>query len=208
MARAYPPVDLGPMVVKINAIEVTEGRGPELEERFAKRAGEVEGMPGFLGFELLRPAKGETPLLRLHALGDRGGLPRLGEVLRVHARARPGGQGQQGHRRPRLRADGVRSRRAGRAGALDDERAGAGRAAGAGCAGLREGGARTRPPASASAGKSATAIRSSPRRAGDAERHGHHATEIHTDARSSARMSMARYVGASPPDLERNRTNV
>ena len=48
------------MVVKINAIEVAEGRGPELEERFAKRAGEVEGMPGFLGFELLRPAKGET----------------------------------------------------------------------------------------------------------------------------------------------------
>jgi heme-degrading monooxygenase HmoA len=48
------------MVVKINAIEVTEGRGPELEERFAKRAAEVEGMPGFLGFELLRPAKGET----------------------------------------------------------------------------------------------------------------------------------------------------
>ena len=48
------------MVVKINAIEVAEGRGPELEERFAKRAREVEGMPGFLGFELLRPSKGET----------------------------------------------------------------------------------------------------------------------------------------------------
>jgi heme-degrading monooxygenase HmoA len=48
------------MVVKINAIEVAEGRGPELEERFAKRAAEVEGMPGFLGFELLRPAAGET----------------------------------------------------------------------------------------------------------------------------------------------------
>jgi len=48
------------MVVKINAIEVAEGRGPELEERFAKRAKEVEGMPGFLGFELLRPVAGET----------------------------------------------------------------------------------------------------------------------------------------------------
>jgi heme-degrading monooxygenase HmoA len=48
------------MVVKINAIEVTEGRGPELEERFARRAAEVEGMPGFLGFELLRPVEGET----------------------------------------------------------------------------------------------------------------------------------------------------
>ena len=47
-------------VVKINAIEVPEGMGPELEERFAKRAREVEGMPGFEGFELLRPVAGET----------------------------------------------------------------------------------------------------------------------------------------------------
>jgi heme-degrading monooxygenase HmoA len=48
------------MVVKINAIEVAEGRGPELEERFAKRAREVEDQPGFLGFELLRPTAGEN----------------------------------------------------------------------------------------------------------------------------------------------------
>jgi heme oxygenase (mycobilin-producing) len=48
------------MVVKINAIEVNEGRGPELEQRFANRAREVEGQPGFLGFELLRPTAGET----------------------------------------------------------------------------------------------------------------------------------------------------
>ena len=47
-------------VVKINAIEVSPERGPELEERFAKRAQEVEKMPGFLGFELLRPVDGET----------------------------------------------------------------------------------------------------------------------------------------------------
>src|SRR3954468_11241702 len=48
------------MVVKINAIEVAPGRGAELEERFARRAAEVETMPGFLGFELLRPVEGET----------------------------------------------------------------------------------------------------------------------------------------------------
>ena len=47
-------------VVKINAIEVAPGRGAELEERFARRAAEVERMPGFLGFELLRPTGGET----------------------------------------------------------------------------------------------------------------------------------------------------
>jgi heme-degrading monooxygenase HmoA len=47
-------------VVKINAIEVAPGRGPELEERFAGRAAEVETMPGFESFELLRPVEGET----------------------------------------------------------------------------------------------------------------------------------------------------
>jgi heme-degrading monooxygenase HmoA len=46
-------------VVKINAIEVAEGRGPELEERFARRASEVETMPGFESFELLRPTGGD-----------------------------------------------------------------------------------------------------------------------------------------------------
>ncbi|MCP2262270.1 Heme-degrading monooxygenase HmoA [Streptoalloteichus tenebrarius] len=47
-------------VVKINAIEVPEGAGPELEKRFAARAGAVEKAPGFLGFELLRPVAGEN----------------------------------------------------------------------------------------------------------------------------------------------------
>ena len=46
-------------VVKINAIEVPDGAGPELERRFAARAGAVEGAPGFEGFELLRPVRGE-----------------------------------------------------------------------------------------------------------------------------------------------------
>ena len=47
-------------VVKINAITVPEGRGAELEERFAHRAAAVENAPGFEGFELLRPVEGET----------------------------------------------------------------------------------------------------------------------------------------------------
>jgi heme-degrading monooxygenase HmoA len=47
-------------VVKINAIEVPEGAGPELEKRFAARLGAVDSAPGFLGFELLRPIAGET----------------------------------------------------------------------------------------------------------------------------------------------------
>ncbi|MBB3050207.1 heme-degrading monooxygenase HmoA [Prauserella isguenensis] len=47
-------------VVKINAIEVPEGAGPELEKRFAARQGSVDNAPGFLGFELLRPVSGEN----------------------------------------------------------------------------------------------------------------------------------------------------
>ncbi len=46
-------------VVKINAISVPEGAGPELEKRFAHRAGAVDGSKGFLGFQLLRPVKGD-----------------------------------------------------------------------------------------------------------------------------------------------------
>lgn len=46
-------------VVKINAIEVPAGKGAELEQRFAARAGEVDGMPGFEEFMLLRPVAGD-----------------------------------------------------------------------------------------------------------------------------------------------------
>ncbi|MDC9015443.1 mycobilin-forming heme oxygenase MhuD [Mycobacterium marinum] len=46
-------------VVKINAISVPAGAGPELEKRFAHRAHAVDNSPGFLGFQLLRPVKGE-----------------------------------------------------------------------------------------------------------------------------------------------------
>lgn len=47
-------------VVKINALEIPEGAGPELEKRFVGRAHAVDSQPGFLGFELLRPVSGET----------------------------------------------------------------------------------------------------------------------------------------------------
>lgn len=46
-------------VVKINAISVPEGMGPELEKRFAARAGKVDEAPGFEEFLLLRPVKGD-----------------------------------------------------------------------------------------------------------------------------------------------------
>jgi heme oxygenase (mycobilin-producing) len=47
-------------VVKINAISVPEGMGPQLEGRFAGRAKMVEQFDGFEDFQLLRPTEGET----------------------------------------------------------------------------------------------------------------------------------------------------
>lgn len=47
-------------VVKINAIEVPDGSGAELEKRFAHRMHSVDSASGFLGFELLRPVSGDN----------------------------------------------------------------------------------------------------------------------------------------------------
>lgn len=45
-------------IVKINVLEVPEGKGDVLEQRFASRAGEVDKVDGFESFELLRPTEG------------------------------------------------------------------------------------------------------------------------------------------------------
>jgi heme-degrading monooxygenase HmoA len=57
VADWWQAVDMS--VVKINAIEVPAGAGPELEARFAARAGMVDQQPGFEEFMLLRPVAGE-----------------------------------------------------------------------------------------------------------------------------------------------------
>jgi heme-degrading monooxygenase HmoA len=44
--------------VAINVLSIPEGMGAHLEERFAARAGMVEGSTGFEGFQLLRPVEG------------------------------------------------------------------------------------------------------------------------------------------------------
>ena len=46
--------------IKINAITVPEGSGDTLAQRFAARAGAVDGADGFEGFELLRPTDGRN----------------------------------------------------------------------------------------------------------------------------------------------------
>jgi heme-degrading monooxygenase HmoA len=52
-------------VVKINAITVSRERFDEFAERFANRAGRVQGAEGFEGFELLRPNDGRDVCLVL-----------------------------------------------------------------------------------------------------------------------------------------------
>jgi heme-degrading monooxygenase HmoA len=42
-------------IIKINAITVASDAGDELAQRFAARAGAVDGQAGFEGFELLKP---------------------------------------------------------------------------------------------------------------------------------------------------------
>lgn len=50
-------------IIKINAITVDPSSGDELAQRFAKRAGAVDGQDGFEGFELLQPTDGRTTWL-------------------------------------------------------------------------------------------------------------------------------------------------
>jgi heme-degrading monooxygenase HmoA len=55
--------DDGVSIIKINAITVAPDSGDELAERFAKRAGAVDGQDGFEGFELLKPTDDRTTWL-------------------------------------------------------------------------------------------------------------------------------------------------
>jgi heme-degrading monooxygenase HmoA len=87
-------------VVKINAIEVPEGAGPELERRFSNRLHAVDGQPGFISFELLRPVSGETRYFVLTHWEDEESFQawRTGPAIEAHAgeRGRPVGEGH-GH---------------------------------------------------------------------------------------------------------------
>ena len=47
-------------IVQINLLSVPEGRGAELERRFANRKRAVDDTPGFEGFDLLRPTSGDN----------------------------------------------------------------------------------------------------------------------------------------------------
>ncbi|WP_435746557.1 antibiotic biosynthesis monooxygenase family protein [Nocardioides sp. SYSU DS0663] len=80
-------------VVKINAISVPPQAGAELEKRFAARAGTVEGTPGFLGFQLLRPVAGEDRYFVVTHWEDDASFEawRDGDARAAHAGAPAGG---------------------------------------------------------------------------------------------------------------------
>jgi heme oxygenase (mycobilin-producing) len=46
-------------VVKINAITALPDKAEQMEQQFAAHRASMDGTPGFLGFELLRPVGGE-----------------------------------------------------------------------------------------------------------------------------------------------------
>lgn len=49
------------MIVVCNRIPVNPDHAEAFEERFADRASLVDGMPGFISFQLLRPSKKNDP---------------------------------------------------------------------------------------------------------------------------------------------------
>ncbi|WP_182353810.1 antibiotic biosynthesis monooxygenase family protein [Flaviflexus huanghaiensis] len=57
-------------VVKINAIDVPADSGDALAERFAPRADAMNDVPGFEGFELLRPEDDRTTWLVMTRWAD------------------------------------------------------------------------------------------------------------------------------------------
>jgi len=76
-------------VVKINAISVPPQAHEELEKRFAARAHTVERTPGFLGFQLLRPVRGEDRYFVLTQWEDDASFEawRDGDARAAHAGA-------------------------------------------------------------------------------------------------------------------------
>ncbi|MBV9314143.1 MAG: antibiotic biosynthesis monooxygenase [Pseudonocardia sp.] len=86
-------------VVKINAIDVAEGAGPELERRFANRRRTVDEQPGFISFELLRPVAGESRYFVLTRWEDEESFQawRDGPAIEAHAGANRQAGGGHGH---------------------------------------------------------------------------------------------------------------
>ncbi|WP_046096232.1 antibiotic biosynthesis monooxygenase family protein [Corynebacterium ulcerans] len=77
-------------IIKINALSVPEGRGEELEKRFAARKHAVDAAPGFEGFQLLRPTAGEDRYFVVTQWADEESYAqwRDGEAQSLHGHGR------------------------------------------------------------------------------------------------------------------------
>lgn len=77
-------------IIKINALSVPEGRGEELEKRFAARKHAVDSAPGFEGFQLLRPTAGEDRYFVVTQWADEESYAqwRDGEAQNLHGHGR------------------------------------------------------------------------------------------------------------------------
>lgn len=89
--------------MKINAITVPADSGDELARRFAKRAGAVDGTPGFEGFELLQPADDRTVWLVVTRWADEASYEAWvagSDFARAHGGQRPADAGAEGRPQP------------------------------------------------------------------------------------------------------------
>ncbi|MFC9700672.1 antibiotic biosynthesis monooxygenase family protein [Streptomyces sp. NPDC055721] len=92
-----------PSVVKINVLTVPAEQREVLEQRFASRAGAVEGSDGFEWFELLRPLEGTDQYLvytRWRSEED------FQNWMNGSMKAAHGGGGGEGGERPKPAASG------------------------------------------------------------------------------------------------------
>lgn len=83
-------------IVKINALTVPAESAETLEERFAARKHAVDSAPGFEGFQLLRPVKGEDRYFVVTQWADEESYAawRDGDARTAHAQP-AGGDGEQ-----------------------------------------------------------------------------------------------------------------
>ena len=113
-------------VVKINAITIPEGMGPQLEGRFAGRAKMVEQFDGFEDFQLLRPTEGEDRYFVYTRWASEEHFQAWmdsQDFERGHASAQADGNSEAAQaRRPGRRPDVVRGRRTRRQGRLTPTR--------------------------------------------------------------------------------------
>jgi len=79
--------------VAINVLTVPAEMGAHLEERFAARAGMVEGSAGFEGFQLLRPVEGTDKYFVFTKWASKDDFVAWRDGMGAVAHAREGGGG-------------------------------------------------------------------------------------------------------------------